>query len=239
MIKVLKSPRHLLDVLDFSKFNKMSTYRNGAYLEVGDQIFYVSHYDNLNPLSIMISKDDLKFIIEGDEIQRLNFIVDSNTEILDLNLKQTRFTSFNLLKKIIKEKNEFTGLNGKNDTMSNNLKVLEELAPISNPNNIIGRGLGLTPSGDDVLIGIILILNILNEKDKLNKIINVADLTRTNKISKKFLEFAFKGYFSDSILKLLKEKDIEKTIEEILKTGHTSGADTLLGIYYAINYFQK
>lgn len=239
MIKVLKSPRHLLDVLDFSKFNKISDYRNGAYLECNGQIFYVSHYDNLNALSIKVNRNDVDFIIKGDKTQRLNFIVDSHTEILDLNLGKIHFNDFKLLKEIIKEKNPLTGLNGKNDPLTFNLEILEELSPIYNPNNIIGRGLGLTPSGDDILIGIILILNILKKREELSKIIESADLSRTNKISKNFLEFTFKGYFSESILKLLKEDDIEKNVEEILKTGHTSGADTLLGMYYAINYFKK
>lgn len=236
MIKVKKCPKHLLDVLDFTKFEKISIYKNGMYLKAKEKIFYVSHFENLNALSIQVDKSDLEQIKLGGNLQRLNFIIDGDTTVVDLHFpKIVDKIPLNILKETIESKNPITGLNGKNESLINNSAFLEKINPLINPNEIIGRGLGLTPSGDDILIGILFVLFSKGKEQQVDKIKLEASLSRTNDISREFLQYALKGIFSESLLELLGTDNIDQSVNCILSTGHTSGADSLLGIHYGIN----
>lgn len=240
MINLIKCPRHLIDALDISLFEKVYDYKNGSYLKAGDQIIYFSEWSNLNALSVQINKMDLNLIQEGDKLQRYNFIIDKHCQIVDLNFPDALEVDIsNKLCKIIEDKNPNTGLNGKDDSLLKNYDILDKLNPLTSPNNIIGRGLGLTPSGDDVLIGILFAMYYLNMKGQIEIFRSKSDLNRTNNISKEFLKYAYSGIFSESLLSLLDGEDLCEKIDHIMKTGHTSGSDTLLGIYYGFNNLTK
>lgn len=102
----------------------------------------------------------------------------------------------------------------------------------------IGRGSGLTPSGDDFLVGLLachsLYPTVSNEfLEELANLVN--EKKYTTDISNEFLSYALKQEFSSVIVHLmnglLKEDSIIKeNVERLLQVGHSSGADTLLGI---------
>lgn len=114
---------------------------------------------------------------------------------------------------------------------------------VANGIDLIGIGPGLTPSGDDFLIGFISVLftiepnrNIIRSlrEEFLAKISNSVD--KTTFLSKEFLLHSIKGEFCEvfhniyiSLKNNNKDEIINSTVN-LLRLGHTSGIDTLSGI---------
>jgi len=110
-------------------------------------------------------------------------------------------------------------------------------------NFFTGRGKGLTPSGDDILLGFSLTLAIFNKFDNwMNAIELGINNTSTTLISLSYLKALNKRYVSDYFLELAKllDQDDEYTIDKIIKKiqsfGHTSGNDTLFGFYIGLKF---
>lgn len=107
----------------------------------------------------------------------------------------------------------------------------------------IGRGKGLTPSGDDLIIGFTLALRAFGKFDVWLKALE-AEVTedKTTIISVAYLRALLKGYASEHfvrVVKLLDSSDIdeiENTIKEVRSFGHTSGNDTLFGFLSGLKF---
>ncbi|OEG19591.1 hypothetical protein BCR23_02555 [Enterococcus quebecensis] len=113
---------------------------------------------------------------------------------------------------------------------------------------LLGRGLGLTPSGDDMIVGHLAARLLL---DKENSILNQLLLTEllseqsvTTDISKHYLLCALSMRFSEPVIKLVdvlltdsRQEQIESSVEAIIKVGHTSGVDLLAGFLTTIKFF--
>lgn len=104
--------------------------------------------------------------------------------------------------------------------------------------SVIGLGLGLTPGGDDFLCGVLAGLILAGRRaHPFGRALAAqigAHLTDTNDISAAFLRCALCGQFSlavNSLLQLPSDAEILSTFSEI---GHSSGTDTLCGIYFAL-----
>lgn len=118
-----------------------------------------------------------------------------------------------------------------------------------NPANItpfIGLGPGLTPSFDDIIVGIIAILSsdlrFISQIAQLQKTILALSLdSLTTTISASFLNYALQRKFSLQILKVIvaltQHKRYHESISNLLNYGHTSGTDLLLGIWLGIDRF--
>ena len=109
--------------------------------------------------------------------------------------------------------------------------------------SLIGLGIGLTPSGDDFLCGVLAgfifdnlenysFVKLLKNKIKDN-------LKNTNDISGAFLNCALDNNFSSPVLNLPYFKSSNEIYENFKKIGHSSGIDTLCGIYYCLNTISK
>ncbi|SDK94067.1 DUF2877 domain-containing protein [Natronincola ferrireducens] len=112
---------------------------------------------------------------------------------------------------------------------------------------LIGLGPGLTPSGDDFLVGLLSTLLFAKErKDILGKLteelkVHVKENAhKTTFLSKELLQFACNEEFSEifhDFYETLREKDENKIIDATIKfmeLGHSSGTDTLGGIVFGI-----
>ncbi|MCB5951217.1 DUF2877 domain-containing protein [Enterococcus sp. BWT-B8] len=113
-------------------------------------------------------------------------------------------------------------------------------------NFLLGRGLGLTPSGDDMLVGHFLARLLMKAEDQRlirylqHKLETVPDLTTD--VSLHYLKNALQGSFSQlplAVSQCQEEAKSYRAIQEILKTGHTSGADFLAGFARSIYRFQQ
>jgi hypothetical protein len=115
---------------------------------------------------------------------------------------------------------------------------------------VVGRGPGLTPAGDDVLAGILAILALPQAGDRGHA--TRATLTRllspllptTTSLSGYLLQQAAAGQFSKAVHELLftlvaapSIADLMRAIANMLTIGATSGADMCMGIVAAAGNF--
>lgn len=106
---------------------------------------------------------------------------------------------------------------------------------------MIGLGEGLTPSGDDFNIGMLAALwhtGGNNKSCKFRKCLTEAIsgiCSETNDISREFLLRACEGEFSPAITGIFEsDGDCTFALNKVAKIGHSSGVDTLNGIYTAL-----
>ncbi|MBU9868597.1 MULTISPECIES: DUF2877 domain-containing protein [Rahnella] len=101
--------------------------------------------------------------------------------------------------------------------------------------NVVGKGAGLTPSHDDTLTGMLLVCAAhgLPVGDFFD---HTPDLrTLTSSVSCAYLHHAVRRQFSTPLLHLIRAR----RAEQVLALGHTSGADTLLGVWLALTLFRE
>ncbi len=120
---------------------------------------------------------------------------------------------------------------------------------IQSSNKIIGLGSGLTPSGDDMLIGLMISMIYISENvqgidldvEKISSDI-ISDITgRTTIISEEFLREAACGRVNEPVATLMEkilisgQKEMRESAKKVLSVGSTSGADTIFGIILGTN----
>ena len=141
--------------------------------------------------------------------------------------------------------------------LNNNEKVLMGLSPL------VGLGIGLTPSGDDFLSGVLLgermlSLLLLSNPEKVegetgkryylhiekNEIL--VSLIKTTFAGRTLLLEALRGQFPAFILKLVNRMAKSSSFDEMMESvsqagshGETSGIDTSVGLFWFLNYFWK
>lgn len=116
---------------------------------------------------------------------------------------------------------------------------------------LLGLGPGLTPSGDDVLAGLLLGLRAVGRhEDRTGRALatEVLDgLWRTTALSGTLLRAAARGYAVPPVVDLLAALHgriddqlpppadrVARLVREVARTGHTSGADLLVGVRAAL-----
>lgn len=109
----------------------------------------------------------------------------------------------------------------------------------------IGRGKGLTPSGDDLLVGALAADQLLgmlpgDTEGRIRKCL-AQDPKPTTTVSAHYLACALDGLYNEPIHRLLQvlrqeseEKAIAECIKQIMAIGHTSGMDMLTGLTGAL-----
>ena len=109
---------------------------------------------------------------------------------------------------------------------------------------LIGLGPGLTPSGDDILAGLLaglIMQGAMRTFDQSAPLIrkNVKHPNQTSIVSRQFLLHATQGIFIGEILmlhhRLLLSRAIDQIITKIAAMGHSSGIDYLKGLMLAIS----
>lgn len=99
----------------------------------------------------------------------------------------------------------------------------------------IGRGQGLTPTGDDILVGILYghFLNNFIKHKHLETLKALIKEPLTTIVSKRFLTCALDGVFSSKITALQHDPSLE-SMKSLIEVGSSSGMDTLYGIYLSL-----
>lgn len=118
---------------------------------------------------------------------------------------------------------------------------------------LIGLGAGLTPSGDDLLVGFMAGLWAIarqtgarrNFAQQFSQIL-IRLSSKTNEISRTFLILAAQGQFSSSLLTLEKAiclgaapQSVCQAADELLQFGHTSGKDLATGLLAGLAVWDK
>lgn len=116
--------------------------------------------------------------------------------------------------------------------------------------HLLGRGLGLTPSGDDILCGFGCGLHYLWRCGSLQcevwkeytRLVLEQLPGKTTAVSEQYLRAMCAGYANEDFIELISalnkgaEVDLSKYFARILEVGHTSGADSLLGFGAAFGF---
>lgn len=248
-----------------------SKFNNGLNVQLEDVLIYVG--GSVAPLSafgLNIEEAQLKYLLEsvrsGDLVvnkgDKLIFysmygtinIYHKNIEAVDLKLPQIKcsikeISDTRLYKYVaIIEFEKCIGIALDEKTSKNIGLLLNSDKSDLNVNSAVirffaGRGKGLTPSGDDILIGFTLALMMFGKFNIWRKALEVVVTSdRTTIISVAYLRALLKGYASEQFIRLVKLldaaeiKQIEKTIKEVQSFGHTSGSDTLFGFFVGLNF---
>lgn len=113
-------------------------------------------------------------------------------------------------------------------------------------NQFIGLGEGLTPSGDDFLVGLLWALWV-GEADRLPGFDTFlcavqSTLHKTNDISAQMLRFAIRKRFTEPLISLARVSDptdCAEAFKRIAAFGHTSGFDTLCGLLVGLKTTER
>ncbi len=190
-----------------------------------------------------ISIDNGNFLISLEKAKKWSSKIEIKEKTLSSRVRDNLFGSF-LQKDFSTEKER--------NSVSQELRVrIQELIKSTkerdsskvseNVKSLIGFGEGLTPSGDDFLVGFIAPLHFLDNSElypllkKIKRIINL-EKEKTTFLSGKFLEYACQGRFPETILNLIEtifsrnRKEVKEAAKKCLDFGATSGRDTLLGV---------
>jgi len=105
---------------------------------------------------------------------------------------------------------------------------------------LLGLGFGLTPSGDDFILGSIGLMQLIGQNtESLRPLISGYN----NAFSRTILLDGLDGYFPQSLLEVLQALDSgnnpDDKIIALEREGHTSGFDMIAGMYYTAAYFLR
>lgn len=125
-----------------------------------------------------------------------------------------------------------------------NLTSVEQMQVIE---YFTGRGKGLTPAGDDILLGFSLLTSMERQRfvEWLECLATVLSRRLTTEVSLGYMNALIRGYANHNcanLIKCLESDDITKvkpTIEAVYQIGHTSGKDILYGFSLALEFFIK
>ncbi len=124
-----------------------------------------------------------------------------------------------------------------------------DLTKIDSIEGLIGLGTGLTPSGDDILLGYLAGLWCFakGKKDRLDFLSALGETTirlsnGTNDISRTYLYHAAHGYVSNRLYNLayaicagLDSQRVCDYAEAAMQAGHTSGMDAVTGLLFGLS----
>ena len=122
------------------------------------------------------------------------------------------------------------------------LKQSQLLSTLEYIKSLLGRGTGLTPSGDDFLIGLLLTINrwnavleIGNDLDLFNNQIIEAAYEKTTTLSANLIECAAQGLADERLVNALDYLmagfgESMQLLDNLLNWGNSSGVDALLGM---------
>lgn len=114
------------------------------------------------------------------------------------------------------------------------------------PDALVGLGGGLTPAGDDFLVGLLAVLQVCGAREAFDTLLAKlrGRLQETPVLSRAFLQRALEGEFSKPVLELFTaleqggQKEITKAASRLCAIGHTSGCDLLGGIVYGFDQIE-
>ncbi|CAM3622661.1 DUF2877 domain-containing protein [Erysipelothrix urinaevulpis] len=235
-----------------------SEFKHGFNLKVEDQIIYIggrrgstSIYVDPHLLKRVILKNTIPNVIIADKVIHLKewgLMIDfKHAQIEDYQVKPLGLSSQKqtVIKDIIVEKNYPTGFDVSTNVLVEQLSQHYSTSSDHFLNFVIGRGKGLTPSGDDVIIGMLFLHAMTPYLDiEFFKVLNeLLAQNKTNEISQSFIREAIEGRFYQVLLDIYKANDdreiIEKRITKMLAFGSSSGKDTLAGILLGLMILEK
>jgi hypothetical protein len=247
-MELIAIPENLIAFLEQSnlKIKVHSRFKNTLNLKVNHLIIALQEpHLPLTPYSISVSKLEMneaefKRAIDKDlnikhKIKNLKILDNIVFDAKNLKAKLRQVLSRNL------NRSQLASAIFK-PSLDNYFSNLVKLDISKNLNQFVGLGDGLTPAGDDFIIGYILGASLLNKnaddlKFKLSQDLKVAGAT--NDISRQYIEAGIDGIFNEYVINLVKVlhtgKDVLLSLQKIADIGASSGLDLLAGLYLSLN----
>lgn len=108
---------------------------------------------------------------------------------------------------------------------------------------LLGLGIGLTPTGDDFIVGYLSAVeaNIIKDKLDIRDNLKLKDIfEKTTRVSALHLKAALNHRFNKKLVDIYKnlsgeEKEYIKNTKKLLKVGNSSGLDMLSGLYFGLH----
>ncbi|MEO3869161.1 DUF2877 domain-containing protein [Nonomuraea sp. B12E4] len=139
--------------------------------------------------------------------------------------------------------------NGAVDMLASSCAKGRLLGVVTAAEQLVGLGPGLTPSGDDVLAGLLVTLRHLGMAAGVERAVWVADWlaatvtydarTRTTPLSATLLHCAARGEASPEVIAVLRAivggQALEPALRRLHRLGHTSGADLAQGVAIGVS----
>lgn len=188
-----------------------------AGIKIGDT--FIVHHKQLSH-----NRFDIKF--DHTKILPLNIDFEqANIDNLKENMKQISFKSY------ASTDFELTNISEFIHKLQDSSQKLED-----DFRYFIGRGQGLTPTGDDILVGILYghFIHPFIAPNHLKTIGKLIKEPLTTIVSQRFLTCAVEGLFSSKITNLQYDSSLE-SLKSLMQVGSSSGKDTLYGIFMALN----
>lgn len=112
----------------------------------------------------------------------------------------------------------------------------------------LGRGQGLTPSGDDMIVGLLAfdaVSHFLSPcfYQKVSELIEGESITTD--VAREYLRYALKREYSSTVSEMVNAlasgnaNNFEKVFHDLIGVGHSSGLDTILGIVIGMLVFRN
>lgn len=172
----------------------------------------------------------------------------SRLNVIDLTISTVQADA-NLITKIIQTLNEFPIMEKMGlfidahtqqflDTLT--VPFLPQSDFDTTANFLIGRGKGLTPSGDDILLGYLMVFKLFDLPIHSELLQSKTLLTKTTIVSANYLRMLALNVVSESIKRFNKAilyrniQHLRLSISRITEIGATSGFDTLMGVKLAL-----
>lgn len=233
-------------------------YSKAFYIRDADKFVILSNSKYSSPLTVNINCNHLDaldineiFYYGENSITSKNCTIELSTgkeknltissEYTNLNTKDVEFigeyiskngNEDGIKKAVFNEKLEYSPLEKSIRTVFFQIDNLEIPKWLKYLSNMIGLGIGLTPSIDDFLTGIMASIYAFNYKELLQYI--KLNSKRTTLVSSIILCEAFKGNFDERIKMFFNSNYLyrkEYLLDNIKNIGHSSGTDILCGIY--------
>ena len=131
--------------------------------------------------------------------------------------------------------------------MAQGIRSGNAVAFVEGARALIGLGEGLTPAGDDCVVGALVMLNRfsrpwLGSHPGITAGIAAAAKDGTTMLGREFILHALDGSFSEVMLRLVtaaSAQEARRATAQLLATGGTSGADTLQGMQLALEALRR
>lgn len=245
-----------------------SAYRNTLNIDLNGRILTLQpSYIPRTPLSAVLDCTPEVFEVIARSAKQVdlrngflkvgsNTVVLSGTDYYSSTLDEVAVAPFRLKRTILRvlsgRKNEsffwclYPDLVGKSSRFSGIREAAEILketeGDLTRLARLIGLGQGLTPSGDDFLIGVLYGLTLLDRTEERSALAEKirSELGKTNTISAAFLDSACNGEYSEPLLAIARcgrtcpDEHLTQCVREAASVGHSSGCDTLAGIFWIL-----
>ncbi len=239
-IKVVIYSKEVISILnENSSAYVHSSFKKSMNIKINNRLLHLGREEEgVSPFSICLSRDSVDRLVDKFKIgDRLS------TEFLDFENAYTfdpKLSVYGWQENIMENRELLKSIISINPNWKSGLDTDIDIRDEDFPDMIIGKGLGLTPSGDDILVGLLAILQTTGQNKKLvEKIKNSIEnkgKARTTDISYEYLHYAVQDKFSKAVKEtcidlIMGDKyKVLNSATRLINMGHTSGVDTLRGI---------